>query len=182
MLIRAVLAAVAVLVSACATQLPPLAEATPTPYTLGPGDEIRIDIYRLAEVTNTYVVSDTGMLSLPLLGQFPAGGKTIDALEGEIRKAVAAANIVHEPSVSAQVIKYRPFFVIGEVQKPGQYPYVPNMSVLTALSVAGGATFRANTDKVVITRRIDGVTTEGKAGPDSLVLPGDIIKVKEGWF
>ncbi|MGF1544238.1 MAG: polysaccharide biosynthesis/export family protein [Parvularculaceae bacterium] len=182
MILRALIGLAAIALSACSTSYPPLEEAAASPYRLGPGDEIRVTVFRLEELTNTYVVSDTGAVSLPLLRPIRAEGKTIAELESELEAAVASKDLVREPSVTAQVSKYRPFFVVGEVQRPGQYPYVPNMTVLTAISIAGGPTFRANTDKIVVTRIIDGRSQTGRARSESLVLPGDTINVYEGWF
>ncbi len=171
------------ILSACATsKFEPLAEATPQPYVLGTGDELRISVYRLAELTGDYIVNDVGTISIPLLNTVVAAGKRIEDLENDIEQAIAAKDLVREPNVTAQIQKYRPFFIVGEVQRPGQYSYVPNMTVLTAVSIAGGHTFRANSDKVVITRTVGDLTTSGTAKPESLVLPGDTIKVYEGWF
>jgi polysaccharide export outer membrane protein len=87
-----------------------------------------------------------------------------------------------KPSVSAQVQKYRPFFILGEVQRPGQYPYVPGMSVLTAVSIAGGYTFRAETQYAAITRQNGEKIIKGRARQQTPVLPGDTIYVYEDWF
>ena len=177
-----VLAISALALASCASMPPPLPEASVGPYKLGAGDEVRIDFYRLKELSNTYVVADTGRISLPLIEPVLASGKTVDTLEREIEAAIIANDILRNPDVSAQVTKYRPFFIVGEVQRPGQYEYQPNMSVLVALSVAGGPSFRAKSDAVVITRLIDNVYVKGAANLESLVLPGDTIEVKEGWF
>ena len=172
----------AVLANACATSYPPLPEAAGGPYTLGVGDELRLSVYRLDELSNTYAISDTGVISLPLINSVDASGKTVSELETAIERAISARNLVREPSVSVQIVKYSPIYIIGEVQKPGEYTYSPNMTVLTALSTAGGPTFRADKDKVVITRIVDGAAVKGVASMNSLILPGDTIEVKEGWF
>jgi polysaccharide export outer membrane protein len=172
----------ALLLAACASKVPPLVEAEPAPYRLGPGDELRIDVYRLDELSNTYRVSDAGVISLPLLDAISVNGLTVEEVEREIENSIRLKALVREPSVSAQISQYRPYYVVGEVIRPGQYPYMPNLNVLTALSAAGGPTFRANTKKVIITRMIDGELVSGKADLHSLVLPGDTIRVQEGWF
>ena len=166
----------------CATSLPPLPEQQVGAYKLGPGDEVQISVFRLDELSKSYVVSDTGNISVPLINQVSAADKTIAELETAIEKAIGEKNIIHNPDVTVQVAKYRPFFVVGEVQQPGQYEYQPRMTVLVALSIAGGPTFRAETDKVVITRRVGSEFIKGVARLDSHVLPGDTIEVKEGWF
>ncbi len=182
--IRAIIAVFGLLfVSACATaSLQTLPEAPAGPYRLDAGDELRVTVYRLDELTGAYIVSDTGTISLPLLEPVSARGKTIEELEMEIERRITERSLVREPSVSAQVQKYRPFFIVGEVNRPGEYAYSPNMTVLTALSMAGGQTFRANTDRIAITRTIDGQIVSGTVSLSSRVLPGDTIRVYEGWF
>jgi len=181
MKMKVILAALALL-AGCASTPPPLPEADAEPYLLGPGDEVRISVFRLTEMSNTYRVSDSGTISLPLLETMPVAGKQIEEVKAAIEAAITEKNLIYNPSVSAEIAQYRPFFVIGEVNKPGQYFYAPKMTVLTALSMAGGPTFRANTDKIVVTRIIDGKAVSGRARLDSLVLPGDTIRVYEGWF
>lgn len=182
MMSRFLAAIAALLLAACASTPGPLPEAGTSTYLIGPGDEIRVSVFRLAELTNTYRVSDAGVISIPLLDPITASGKSIDAVRTEIEAAVTAKNLVLNPSVSAEISQYRPFFVIGEVNKPGQYSFAPGMNVLTALGMAGGPTFRASSDKVVITRIVDGKAVTGKVRLDSAVLPGDTIRVYEGWF
>jgi polysaccharide biosynthesis/export protein len=182
MLKRMLTAVAALLIAACATAPAPLPEANATTYLIGPGDELRVSVFRLAELTNTYRVSDSGVISIPLLDPITASGKSIDQVRDEIEAAVAEKNLVLNPSVSAEISQYRPFFVIGEVTRPGQFAYAPGMNVLTALGMAGGPTFRASSDKVVITRIVDGKAITGKVRLDSAVLPGDTIRVYEGWF
>lgn len=182
MINRILAAFFALILAACASTPPSLPEASADPYLLGPGDEIRISVFRLTEMSNTYRVSDSGTISLPLLDTMSVAGKQIEEVKAAIEAAITEKNLVYNPSVSAEISQYRPFFVIGEVNKPGQYSYAPKMNVLTALSMAGGPTFRASTDKVVITRIVDGKAVSGKAKLDSLILPGDTIRVYEGWF
>lgn len=179
---RILAAFAAFLMAACATSPGPLPEASATAYVIGPGDEIRVSVFRLADLTNTYRVSDAGVVSIPLLDPITAAGKSIDEVRDEIEAAVKEKNLVLNPSVSAEISKYRPFFVIGEVTKPGQYDFAPGMNVLTALGMAGGPTFRASSDNVVITRIVDGKAITGRVRLDSVVLPGDTIRVYEGWF
>jgi polysaccharide export outer membrane protein len=166
----------------CVSSVPPLPEEQAGVYRLGPGDELQIEFYQLTELSNTYIVSDTGHISAPLLNQVEAGGKTVEELEAALEKAILEQNLIRKPDVAAQVSKYRPYFIVGEVRNPGQYDYQPNMSVLVAISAAGGPTFRARTDRVIITRRDGAKWAKGKARPESLVLPGDTIEVKEKWF
>src|SRR3546814_10219849 len=101
----------------------------------------------LDALTNSYLVSDTGFVSLPLIGNIPAKGKTVGELQDQITKILLDQQILRSPSVNVQVTKYRPFYIMGEVAKPGEYPYRPGMTVLTAVSTAGGYTFRADQDR-----------------------------------
>lgn len=158
--------------------LPQVASASPASYLLGPGDEIRINVFGLETMNATYIVGDTGAIALPMLEPLQVEGKTIRAVETQIANAILEHQLVLAPKVSAQVQLYRPFFILGEVQRPGQYPYVPGMSVMTAVSVAGGYTFRANTKKAIITRS----AKKGEAQDDTPVLPGDMIQIHESWF
>lgn len=167
---------------AIAASLKPIPEVAAGPYRLGSGDEVRVTIFGLDAASNTYAIGDDGTISIPLLGLVTANGKSLPELETTIADALRKKDLVRQPSVSVQVTRYRPFFILGEVQKPGQYPYVPGMSVLTAVSIAGGFTFRANKRSATIVRAIDGKMVKGKATPESQVLPGDTINIPEGWF
>ena len=177
--------AVLVVCAACSTSTANLSSLPAqglAPYRLGAGDEVRITVFGLDAMTNTYVVSDTGKISLPLIGAVSAEGQTVEQLEAAIGETLRTRDVVRNPSVSAQVQKYRPFFILGEVQRPGQYAYVPGMSVLTAVSIAGGYTFRAEKDRAVITRSGPEKIVQGMARPDTPILPGDTVLVKEAWF
>ncbi len=151
-------------------------------YQLGAGDEIRIAVFGLDALTNTYVVGDAGTISLPMVNEIPVKGRTTREVEAMIATELRDKDVVKNPSVSVQVMKYRPFFILGEVQRPGQYPYVPGMSVLTAVSIAGGYTFRANSKHASITRNIGDKIIKGRAGPETPVMPGDTVLIPEDWF
>lgn len=162
--------------------LAPIAAAPAGPYRLGAGDEVRIAIFGLDTVTNTYTVGDGGTISMPLLNTVPASGRTVEELQVAIVDVLRQKEIVRAPSVSVQVQKYRPFFILGEVQRPGQYPYVPGMTVLTAVSIAGGFTFRAETRRAALVRPTATSAIKGAALPETQVLPGDTINIYEAWF
>ncbi|RJF93645.1 polysaccharide biosynthesis/export family protein [Sphingomonas cavernae] len=165
-----------------ASELPKMYEITDTAYRLGAGDEVRITVYGMDQMTNTYVVGDGGTISLPLLETMPVEGKTPAEVEKAIADAILAKQLVLQPSVSAQVQKYRPFYILGEVQKPGQYPYAPGLSVTSAVSIAGGFTFRADKTQFAIQRKSGQKMVKGQVGPDAPVLPGDTVTVYESWF
>jgi polysaccharide export outer membrane protein len=185
MIARSGLAAVAGVIMLWATSvaaLAPIVSPRPGPYRLGPGDEVRITVYGLDSATSNYVVGDAGTIAIPLLPSITASGLSADELQAAVVAAIRSRALLRDPSVSVQVQKYRPFFILGEVQRPGQYAYVPGMSVLTAVSIAGGYTFRANKKKAEILRAVDGATIKGDATSEAPVLPGDTINIKESWF
>jgi polysaccharide export outer membrane protein len=172
------------LVMACAPGrgLPDLPSVEPGAYRLGPGDVIRLITFGEESLTGEFRVSDSGMIALPLIGAVPAAGLSPDVLAVHVGEALVKANLLRAPSVSAEVIAYRPIFVLGEVSKPGQYPYQPGMTVVTAVAVAGGFTYRAVSDYASVVRTRDGVAIEGKATRQSFVEPGDVISVFERRF
>ena len=168
--------------SAVARSLPPISDAPVGPYRLGTGDGIRITVFGLDAVSRTYLIGDGGTISMPLVGQLNVANKTVDETEAMVAATLRDKQLMTTPSVSVEVANYRQFYILGEVQKPGQYPYVPGMSVLTAVSIAGGYTFRAQTKRAVIVRTSGGRGVTGSAVPETIILPGDTIKIPEGWF
>jgi len=162
--------------------LPPVSSASQPLYHLGPGDEIRISVYGFDQMANSYIVSDAGTISLPMISTVPAAGKTTTELEAAIAGTLRDRNLAPNANVSVQVAKYRPFYILGEVQKPGEYPYVPGMTLTTAVAIAGGYTFRANTKQAKLTRRDGSGDVHGAASRDTAVLPGDTIEIPEAWF
>lgn len=162
--------------------LPELPSAAPGAYRLGSGDVVRLITFGEDSLTGEFRVSDSGMIALPLVGGVKAEGLSPDALAVRVGKALVQANILRSPSVSAEIIAYRPIFVLGEVSKPGQYPYQPGMTVVTAAAVAGGFTYRAVQDYASVMRTQNGVAIEGKASRQSFIEPGDVITIYERRF
>jgi len=162
--------------------LPDLPLATVTLYRLGPGDVIRLITFGEENLTGEFRVSDGGTIALPLVGPTRAAGLSPDDLGARIGQALVKANLLRAPSVSVEVIAYRPIFVLGEVSKPGQYPYQPGMTVVTAAAVAGGFTYRAIDGYADVVRTQDGVAIEGKVTRQTFVQPGDVITIFERKF
>jgi polysaccharide export outer membrane protein len=162
--------------------LPDLPPAVPGAYRLDAGDVVRLITVGDDTLTGEFRISDTGQIALPMLGNVPAAGLTPDALAARITQALVKANLYTAPSVSAEITAYRPIFVLGEVSKPGQYPFQPGMTVVTAAAVAGGFTYRAVTDYASVVRTQDGVAVEGKATRQSFIQPGDVITIFERRF
>jgi polysaccharide export outer membrane protein len=151
-------------------------------YRLGPGDRVHVAVFGQPEMTGDFTIPSNGQLAFPLIGEIDASGKT----PGEFRKSLY--NKLHpeylkNPSVSVEVLNYRPFYIIGEVKQPGSYSYVADMTVLNAIALAGGFTYRANEDYFVLRRRAGATTRDVlQANADTPVLPGDIITVRERYF
>jgi len=155
--------------------------ASETVYTLGVGDKLRIVVFGQDGISNTYIVDAAGKVNMPLIGAVPARGLT----NQQLSDAVAARlkqGYVREPHVTVEVETYRPFFILGEVTTPGQYPYVVNMTAETAVAIAGGFAPRAFKKTVELTRKTGGQQTRSEVPLDYAVRPGDTIVVKERWF
>jgi polysaccharide export outer membrane protein len=153
-----------------------------TGYKLGAGDKVRLTVYNEDTLSGEYEVDSTGNLSIQLIGTIPAVGKTIPEVQALVVGALKNGGYMLNPSVAMEVLNYRPFYVIGEIKEPGKYPYVSDMNVLNAVALAGGYTYRAKKDKVLIVRANDPEKKEKAAGPTDQVMPGDIIRVPERFF
>ena len=119
-------------------------------YKLDAGDKLRVVVYGQEGLTNTYAIDAGGSITMPLIGAVPARGRTPAGLAAEIT-AKLRNGYIRDPSVAVEIESYRPFFILGEVAAPGQYPYVPNMSVESAVAIAGGFSPRARRDSVTLT-------------------------------
>jgi polysaccharide export outer membrane protein len=163
----------------------PGGQAAPTQqpdYRLGPGDRVRIIVFGQKDMTGEFAVDGTGLLSFPLIGQVKAGGLTAEGLEHEITNKLKP-DYLRDPRVSVVVLTYRPFYIVGEVKTPGSYAYVTGMSVINAVALAGGFTYRAKESSFYLDRTgKDGKKTRIDAGPDTEVQPGDVITVRERYF
>jgi polysaccharide biosynthesis/export protein len=162
--------------------LPDLPTTVTAGYRLGPGDVVRLITFGEENLTGEFRVSDGGTIALPLVGPMRAAGISPDDLGVRVGKALVKANLLRAPSISVEVVAYRPIFVLGEVSKPGQYPYQPGMTVVTAAAVAGGFTYRAIDGYADVVRTEDGVATEGKVTRQTFVQPGDVITIFERKF
>jgi polysaccharide biosynthesis/export protein len=162
-------------------KLPPLPAAPAGAYLLGPGDVLQVIVFGESDLSGTYHVTDSGTVTLPLIGAVPAAGSSLPDLQRRLTQLLDS-KAVKSPDVTVQISEYRPFFILGEVKNPGSYAYVPDMTVLTAVAMAGGYTFRAAEADVSVTRKIEGVTRETQAARDARVLPGDVVYVFERHF
>jgi polysaccharide export outer membrane protein len=155
----------------------PMAAMHDAPYHLDAGDKLRVVVYGQEGLTNTYAIDAGGSITMPLIGAVAARGKTPAGLAADI-SARLRNGYIREPSVAVEVETYRPFFILGEVAAPGQYPYVPNMSVESAVAIAGGFSPRAKRDSVTLTHNAGrAVVPLGTS-----ISPGDTVFVGERWF
>ncbi|MDD3288754.1 MAG: polysaccharide export protein [Alphaproteobacteria bacterium] len=159
----------------------PVPQLSSGEYVLGVGDRIKLTVYGEDDLSGEYEIGSTGVAALPLIGDITAAGQTLRDFEKAVRVKLAEGYL-HDPRVSAQVANYRPFFILGEVSKPGSYPYVNGMTVLNAVALAGGYTYRGDKSGVVITHANDPEKKEQRATEDAVVMPGDIIRVPERFF
>jgi len=151
------------------------------PYTLDSGDRLRVMVFGQEGLSNIYLVDVSGKIALPLIGVVSARGLTSTQLARVIADRLRQG-FIREPHVAVEIELYRPFFILGEVIAPGQYPYVPNMTVETAVAIAGGFTPRAYRYDVEVSRSSTGVTSRQKVPLIAPVRPGDTINVSERWF
>ncbi|MGD0107136.1 MAG: polysaccharide biosynthesis/export family protein [Rhodopila sp.] len=179
-------AAVASGLAGCApgNDLPPLPQADQASgrYRLGPGDQLHIIIFGEDQLTGSFTVDDSGGVALPLIGIVSAPGLTPEELASKIAQRLRKQNLLADPNVTVSVTKYRPIYILGEVSKPGEYPFEPGMTLLSAVSVAGGFTYRGIQDYASVVRVIDDKVVESKVTRQTLIRPGDVITVFERHF
>lgn len=155
------------------------AAAGGTPYLLASGDRIRVVVFGEKELSGEFELDRAGGFSMPLIGRVVALKHDPRRLETAIAKRLKAGYLKN-PRVSVEVLSYRPVYVLGEVNKPGSYPYRAGMNILNAAALAGGFTYRADEDDIEVSR---GGTGRPKVmAPDAAVMPGDVIRVGERFF
>jgi len=171
-------------VVSCATYKPvdeAFHEALNLPYVLDSGDRVRITVFGQTDLTNAYSVDKSGHIAFPLIGSVAARGQTPKQLEAIIATKLKKG-FIRDPDVSAEIERYRPFFIMGEVNSAGQYSYVPGMTLQNAIAVAGGFSPRASQDNVDITRQVNGNILTGRVPLSDPIIPGDTIYVRERLF
>lgn len=157
-------------------------EGPSSDYRLGSGDKLHITIFGQTDFNGDYDIDSEGNVQLPLLGSFRAGGLTVAGFQKALADKLSEGGFFVNPSVTVAVVNYRPFYIIGEVNKPGEYPYVSGMSVVTAVALAGGYTARANDSEAYVRRNGDTKEIELPADETSKIQPGDIIRIPERFF
>ena len=159
----------------------PLPSAVNEVYKLGSGDVIKITVFKQEELSGEYTINGAGQIALPLIGDVNTKDLTVKQVEEAIANKLKPDYLLN-PRVNVQVLNYRPFYILGEVKAPKSYPYVDGMTYLNAVAIAGGFTYRAKEDHVMVIRMNDSKKNEIRLNMDEKVMPGDVIHVEERFF
>ena len=180
------LSAIVLSLAGCGNAAPVLTAseaATDTEYQLAPGDKLHVIVFGEETLTGDYVLTSAGNLTFPLVGNIPASDRTVEQLQADVSRALADGYI-NDPRVSIQVVSFRPFYILGEVNRPGEYPVSTGLTIQQAVASAGGYTYRANTKRVFLKRANE--TQERlvdlRAQPNLIVRAGDTIRISERHF
>lgn len=150
-------------------------------YRLGPSDKVRVTVFGEPDLSGEFLISGTGIVALPLVGGVAVGGSTIPEAEAKLADRLKQG-FLNNPRVSVEVLNFRPFYILGEVNNPGSYPYVDGMTVLNAVALGGGYTYRADKKDIKIRREVNGATKEIRVPQETTVMPGDVVEVGERFF
>lgn len=152
-------------------------------YTLAPGDRIRVIVFGEETLTGEYVITSGGNLSFPLVGNLRATDKTVEQLQTALAASLAEGYL-NNPRVNIQVISFRPFYVLGEVNRPGEYPVSTGLTLQQAVASAGGYTYRANTRRVYLKRanETEERLLDLRDPAPIIVRAGDTIRIRERHF
>jgi polysaccharide export outer membrane protein len=175
----------ATLLNGCASSTPDLKPDIPgqiATYTLGAGDRLRVTVYNEPGLTGEFAVTGDGNISYPLIGNLAVAGKSIQQTQDLIRSRLGVG-YVNDPRVTIEVVNYRPYYMLGEIGRPGQYPFAVGLTITQAVSVAGGFSYRANKKTIYVKRADDAVERKIDVSKNTAyVLPGDTIRVGERYF
>lgn len=173
----------ALITAGCADKIPltqPSALQTMAVYKLGAGDTLRVNVFNEPNLSGDFLIASDGTLSIPLIEPMKVEGLTAD----EVRIALTSTlskGFVNNPRVTTQIITFRPYYVMGEVERPGRYPTGDQVTALRAIATAGGFTYRAN-NKFVYLRRQGQPEIKVPLDSDFQILPGDVIRIGERYF
>ncbi|MGB7404771.1 MAG: polysaccharide biosynthesis/export family protein [Pacificimonas sp.] len=181
----AVLLFLLTMLAACASTAPPLPESeaarTTAAYRLGLGDKLRVSVFGEDNLSGEFQVSGAGTLNMPLVGDVDAVGLTASELRARLVERYSDG-FLQDPQISVEVYDFRPYFVLGEVGRPGRYEAEEGLTLLGAIATAGGFTYRANDDTLFIRRADSEQEFSVKASRNIQILPGDVIRVGERYF
>jgi protein involved in polysaccharide export with SLBB domain len=155
-------------------------EVLETLYTLGSGDRLKITVFGEDDLSGEFQLDGSGHISFPLIGEVQARGLTMRQLEHKLVEKLLEGYLV-DPRISLEVLNYRPFYILGEVRKPGMYEYVSGINLHNAVAMAGGYTHRARRNRAEITRSNPEAVIRD-ADHSTVILPGDIINIRERFF
>lgn len=158
----------------------PVGASAQTGYKLGSGDKLKVVVFGEEDASGEYEVDATGSISVRLLGRLQVKGLTISDVEQMLIEQYRSRGFFRNPRISIELINLRPFYILGEVEKRGSYPYVSGLTVAQAVAIANGYTYRASRSRITIQR--SGAPKEEPATEDTLVFPGDVIRVPERFF
>lgn len=177
------LLAVVVLCAASSSAALAQADNASLQYRLGSGDRLSIVFFgkHVGDLSGEYEIDGAGRIPMPLVGSIRVQGLTVPEAEAAIKDAYKP-DYVKEPRLSIQVLNYRPFYIMGQVNSPGSYPYVNGITVLEAVVIAGGFTKRAKESRMQIIRGTDATRSKQDATPDTVILPGDVIEIPQRYF
>jgi polysaccharide export outer membrane protein len=151
-------------------------------YRLGGGDKLHVIVFNEPQLSGDFIVDSAGNLSLPLIGPTPVQGQTVGEAATAVEAAYRSNHFLRSPRVSAEVTVYRPFFILGEVRMPGQFPYVAGLTAMSAIATSQGLTPRARKKSIFIRRFGQEREQEFALTPDLRIWPGDTIRVAERLF
>ena len=160
---------------------PTMSERVVGEYKLGAADQLRVIVFGEPELSGEYVLDGTGTVSMPLIGDVSALNLTVREFQRAVEERFADGYL-RNPRVSAEVMNYRPFYILGEVRQPGEYPYTNGLTVLNAIATAGGFTYRANDNVVMIKGAEDSQEFRVRLEATTKIMPGDTIRIVERFF
>jgi polysaccharide export outer membrane protein len=185
-MLAAALSAIVLGLSGCGNAAPVASASDLTrdeQYLLAPGDKLHVIVFGEETLTGDYVLTSAGNLSFPLVGNIRATDRTVEQLQADLARALGDGYI-NDPRVSIQVVSFRPFYILGEVSRPGEYPVSTGLTIQQAVASAGGYTYRANTKRIFLKRA--GETQERivdlRRQPNLIVRAGDTIRISERHF
>lgn len=150
-------------------------------YRLGAADQLRVTVFGEPELSGEYILGGEGTVSLPLIGDVSALNLTVREFQDSVTEQYAAGYL-RAPRINVEVMNYRPFYILGEVRTPGEYPYTNGLTVLNAVATAGGFTYRANDDVIMIRGADDSQEYRVELEATTRIMPGDTIRVVERFF
>lgn len=151
-------------------------------YKLGAGDRLRVSVFNEEALSGEFLVDGTGMVSMPLIGEVFVEGLTVRDFQRKFEEELESGDFLIDARVSAEVLNYRPYYILGEVENPGEYPYSAGLSVMNAVATAGGFTYRANKRNVFVRSGEGGDEVRVRLTPSTKLQPGDTIRIGERIF